>query len=104
MKQHEDYFGTDLVVLNHGQMERTTPQLAPPLETSTPHQSFPVHACGLYALWVSRWTWIVGIRPAGGRLVTTYDLTRNRLHTRWIFNGIGFRISNPSAPKAKPYY
>ncbi|GBM78127.1 hypothetical protein AVEN_17051-1 [Araneus ventricosus] len=30
MKQHEGYFGMDLVILNHGQMMRTAPELAPP--------------------------------------------------------------------------
>ncbi|GBM44691.1 hypothetical protein AVEN_101065-1 [Araneus ventricosus] len=28
--------------------------------------------------------------PAGERLATTYDLTRNRPHMQWIFSGIGF--------------
>ncbi|GBN78370.1 hypothetical protein AVEN_177162-1 [Araneus ventricosus] len=27
-RQHEDYFGTDLVSLNHGQMTRISPELA----------------------------------------------------------------------------
>ncbi|GBM80213.1 hypothetical protein AVEN_203725-1 [Araneus ventricosus] len=38
LKQHDGYFRTDLAILNHGQMTRTTPELAPPLQTSTPHQ------------------------------------------------------------------
>ncbi|GBM78323.1 hypothetical protein AVEN_222143-1 [Araneus ventricosus] len=37
-KQHEGYFGTDLIILNHGQMTRTTPDLAPTVQASTPHQ------------------------------------------------------------------
>ncbi|GBO28048.1 hypothetical protein AVEN_25587-1 [Araneus ventricosus] len=32
--------------------------------------------------------------PTGGRLATTYDLARNRPHTRRIFSGIGFRAWN----------
>ncbi|GFV24788.1 hypothetical protein TNCV_882561 [Trichonephila clavipes] len=28
----------DLVILNHAQVSRTTPELAPPLPTTTPHQ------------------------------------------------------------------
>ncbi|GBM35381.1 hypothetical protein AVEN_181489-1 [Araneus ventricosus] len=38
-KQHEGYFATDLVILNLGQMTRSTPELAPPpLQTPAPHQ------------------------------------------------------------------
>ncbi|GFV40152.1 hypothetical protein TNCV_3953491 [Trichonephila clavipes] len=29
---------SDLVILNHGQVPRTTPELAPPLLTTTPYQ------------------------------------------------------------------
>ncbi|GFU11764.1 uncharacterized protein TNCV_4969601 [Trichonephila clavipes] len=44
---------TDHVILNHGQMTWTTPELAPPLLTTTPHQwedvsaldRFKVHRC-----------------------------------------------------------
>ncbi|GFS79560.1 uncharacterized protein TNCV_2370601 [Trichonephila clavipes] len=35
---------TDLVILNHGQVTRTTPDLAPPLLTTTPHQREDVRA------------------------------------------------------------
>ncbi|GFX18306.1 uncharacterized protein TNCV_4306071 [Trichonephila clavipes] len=43
----------DLVILKHGQMTRATPELAPPLLTTTPHQRedisaldrFNVHRC-----------------------------------------------------------
>ncbi|GBM66184.1 hypothetical protein AVEN_246404-1 [Araneus ventricosus] len=77
--QHEGYFGTDLVILNLGQMTRTTPELAPP--------SPNFHAT-----------------PAGGRLTTTYDLACNRPHTRRIFSGIGFRTWSPPAPKPRPYH
>ncbi|GBN87081.1 hypothetical protein AVEN_76619-1 [Araneus ventricosus] len=38
MKQHQGYFGTDLIILNRRQMMRTIPELAPPLQTSAPHQ------------------------------------------------------------------
>ncbi|GBM22275.1 hypothetical protein AVEN_144651-1 [Araneus ventricosus] len=38
LKQHEGYFGTDLVILNHGQMTRTIPELASSLKISAPHQ------------------------------------------------------------------
>ncbi|GBN29052.1 hypothetical protein AVEN_248076-1 [Araneus ventricosus] len=34
------YSGTGLVISNRGQMMRTTPELAPPLQTSAPHQLF----------------------------------------------------------------
>ncbi|GFU18089.1 uncharacterized protein TNCV_1446451 [Trichonephila clavipes] len=44
---------TDHVILNHGQVTWTTPELAPPLLTTTPHQQedvsaldrFSVHRC-----------------------------------------------------------
>ncbi|GBM19870.1 hypothetical protein AVEN_186144-1 [Araneus ventricosus] len=38
LKQHEGYFGADIVILNHGQMTRRAPGLAPLLQTSTQHQ------------------------------------------------------------------
>ncbi|GFV36836.1 uncharacterized protein TNCV_3123771 [Trichonephila clavipes] len=50
---HEGFLATDLVLLNHGQVKRTTPELAPPLLTTTLHQRkdvsalhrFNVHRC-----------------------------------------------------------
>ncbi|GBM17578.1 hypothetical protein AVEN_80881-1 [Araneus ventricosus] len=78
-KQHEGYFGTDFVILNHSQMTRTTPELAPP--------SPNFHAT-----------------PMGGRLATMYDLACNRPHMRRIFSGIGFRTWNPKAPEPGPYH
>ncbi|GFW77584.1 uncharacterized protein TNCV_2499761 [Trichonephila clavipes] len=47
------YYTTDHVILNHGQVTWTTPELAPPLLTTTPHQRkdvsavdrFNVHRC-----------------------------------------------------------
>ncbi|GBO15913.1 hypothetical protein AVEN_202865-1 [Araneus ventricosus] len=36
--QHEGYFGTDLVHLSCGEMTTKTPELAPPLQTSSPHE------------------------------------------------------------------
>ncbi|GBN01074.1 hypothetical protein AVEN_3627-1 [Araneus ventricosus] len=53
-KQHEGYLGTDLVILNLGQMTRTTPDLTPPSPNFR-------------------------TTPTGGRLATTYDLRCNRL-------------------------
>ncbi|GBO37013.1 hypothetical protein AVEN_240801-1 [Araneus ventricosus] len=79
LKQHEGYFGTDLVILNLGQMTRTTPGLAPP--------SPNFHAT-----------------PAGGRLATTYDLACSRPHARRICGGIGSRAWGPPAPKPRPYH
>ncbi|GBM09915.1 hypothetical protein AVEN_86803-1 [Araneus ventricosus] len=78
--QHEGNFGKDLVILNRGQMTRTTPELAPPLSPN-------FHAT-----------------PTGGRLATTYDLTCNRPHTRRNFGGIGFRTWNSPAAKPRPYH
>ncbi|GFT42166.1 uncharacterized protein TNCV_1008451 [Trichonephila clavipes] len=52
-QQHEGFLATDHVILNHGQVTWTTPELAPPLLTTTPHQRedvsaldrFNVHRC-----------------------------------------------------------
>ncbi|GBO20518.1 hypothetical protein AVEN_91627-1 [Araneus ventricosus] len=66
LKQYKGYLGTDLVILNRGQMTRMTSGLAPP------SPSFRVTL-------------------TGRRLVTMYDLARSRPHTRRIFSGIGFR-------------
>ncbi|GFV49008.1 uncharacterized protein TNCV_5064921 [Trichonephila clavipes] len=49
---------TDHVILNHGQVTWTTPELAPPLLTTTPHQRedvsaldrFNVHRCPIRGL------------------------------------------------------
>ncbi|GBM29908.1 hypothetical protein AVEN_246467-1 [Araneus ventricosus] len=79
LKQHEGYLGTDLVILNRGQMTRTTPELAPPSPNFR-------------------------ATPTGGRLATTYDLACNRPHTRRIFSGIGFRTCDPPVPRSRPYH
>ncbi|GBN12333.1 hypothetical protein AVEN_241526-1 [Araneus ventricosus] len=49
-------------------MTRTTPELAPPLQTSAPLRREDI------------WS-------------LPYDLACNRPHTRWIFKGIGFRTA-----------
>ncbi|GFW75689.1 uncharacterized protein TNCV_4428721 [Trichonephila clavipes] len=36
------------VILNYGQVTRTTPELAPPLLTTTPHQQEDVRALGRF--------------------------------------------------------
>ncbi|GBN33999.1 hypothetical protein AVEN_143996-1, partial [Araneus ventricosus] len=56
-------------------MTRTTPEPAPPLQTSAPHQREDVSP-------------------------PTYDLTCNRPNTQCIYSGIGFRAWTPSDPKA----
>ncbi|GBL88324.1 hypothetical protein AVEN_88726-1, partial [Araneus ventricosus] len=61
LKQHEDYFGLDLVILRRGRHL-----------ISTPSASFRT-------------------RSEGGRLTTTYDLACNRPNIRRIFGGIGCR-------------
>ncbi|GFT06340.1 hypothetical protein TNCV_1145321 [Trichonephila clavipes] len=38
VQNYELHEATDLVILNHGQVTRTIPDLAPPLLTTTPHQ------------------------------------------------------------------
>ncbi|GFX14506.1 uncharacterized protein TNCV_1616891 [Trichonephila clavipes] len=52
-KLHEGFWRRNNVILNHGQVTWTTPELAPPLLTTTPHQRedvsaldrFNVHRC-----------------------------------------------------------
>ncbi|GBM56942.1 hypothetical protein AVEN_82433-1 [Araneus ventricosus] len=72
LKQHEGYFGTDLAILNRGQITSSTPEL------SLPSPNFRTN-------------------PAGRRLVTTCDLTFNSTHTLRIFSGIGSRTWKPEA-------
>ncbi|GBM34109.1 hypothetical protein AVEN_235053-1 [Araneus ventricosus] len=72
LKQHEGYFGTDLVILNLGQMTRTTPERTHPLQTSA--------------------------TPGGRCLATTYNLACSRPHTRRIISGVGFRVWDPPTP------
>ncbi|GFX08435.1 uncharacterized protein TNCV_3269241 [Trichonephila clavipes] len=55
---------TDHVILNHGQVTWTTPDLAPPLLTTT---------------------------PTGGRFSST-DLTCINCPTRWVFSGTGLEL------------
>ncbi|GBN35561.1 hypothetical protein AVEN_157061-1 [Araneus ventricosus] len=75
LKQHE---GTDLVILNRGQITRTTPELASRLQTSAPHQR------------KDAWS-------------LTYDLMCKRPHTRRISSEIGFRTWNPH-PRSRDLY
>ncbi|GBM01132.1 hypothetical protein AVEN_27232-1 [Araneus ventricosus] len=59
-------------------MTKTAPQLPPTLLKIPHHTNVPAHPCGLWALWVGRWVWVVGTTPTGGRLATVYDLACNR--------------------------
>ncbi|GBM25561.1 hypothetical protein AVEN_272555-1 [Araneus ventricosus] len=70
-------FWAYLVILNLGQMMRTTPELAPLLQTSAPHQR------------ENSWP-------------PKYDLTCNSPNIRRSFSGIVFQSWNPPAPKARP--
>ncbi|GBM34019.1 hypothetical protein AVEN_166450-1 [Araneus ventricosus] len=67
------YFGTDFVILNRWQMTRTTPELAPPLQTSAPHQQEDV--------WLH-----------------TYDVQQVHYTTDLYWN----RVSNMEPPAPKP--
>ncbi|GBN98750.1 hypothetical protein AVEN_3517-1 [Araneus ventricosus] len=64
----------DLVILNRSQMKRTTPELAPPLQTSAPHQR-------------------VDVWPH------THDLTCNRSNTDGSSMESGFE---PGTPRLRP--
>ncbi|GBM80762.1 hypothetical protein AVEN_10628-1 [Araneus ventricosus] len=65
------------MILNLGQMTRTTPELATPLQTSAPHKREDV-------------------------CPSTYDLSCNRPNTRRIFSGVGFPTWIPPIPKPSP--
>ncbi|GFT32251.1 uncharacterized protein TNCV_1035141 [Trichonephila clavipes] len=60
---HEGFLATDHVILNHGQVTWTTPELAPPLLTTTPHQREEVSALDRFNV--------------------------HRCPTRWVFSGTG---------------
>ncbi|GBM20454.1 hypothetical protein AVEN_5543-1 [Araneus ventricosus] len=60
--------GMDFVILHHGQMTRTVPELARPLQTT----------------------------PAGGRSTPTYDLTCSKPNAPRMFSELGFRTWNNS--------
>ncbi|GFT09574.1 uncharacterized protein TNCV_4947541 [Trichonephila clavipes] len=59
-------FGDGHVILNHGQVSWTTPELAPPLLTSTPHQREDVSALDIFNV--------------------------HRCSTRRVFNGTGIEL------------
>ncbi|GBN61042.1 hypothetical protein AVEN_131408-1 [Araneus ventricosus] len=77
--RNEGYFGTDRIILNIGRLMCTTPELAPPLQASAPHQ------------WEYVWS-------------PTYDLTCSRPNTRRIFSRIWFRTWSPPASQSRPYH
>ncbi|GBM87328.1 hypothetical protein AVEN_53506-1 [Araneus ventricosus] len=77
LKQHEGHFGTDLVILNRGQVTRTTPELALPL-SEIPHRP-------------SRRTFGHEVRFSA----------HHYSHTRRFFSGIGFGTWSPPTPKAE---
>ncbi|GFX71042.1 uncharacterized protein TNCV_3648071 [Trichonephila clavipes] len=69
---------TDHVILNHGQVTWTTPELAPPLLTTTPHQREDVSA-----------------------------LDRFNVHscpTRWVFSGTGLELVTKQATARYLYH
>ncbi|GFX72615.1 uncharacterized protein TNCV_4062111 [Trichonephila clavipes] len=61
-------WATDHVILNYGQVTSTTPELAPPLLTTTPHQWEDVRALGRFILHRSPTRQVFGI--TGLELVT----------------------------------
>ncbi|GFT28053.1 uncharacterized protein TNCV_644431 [Trichonephila clavipes] len=62
---------TDHVILNHGQVTWTTPELAPPLLTTTPHQWEDVSALDRFNV--------------------------HRCPTRWVFSGTGLEHRNKAS-------
>ncbi|GFU23782.1 uncharacterized protein TNCV_1205161 [Trichonephila clavipes] len=69
---------TDHVILNHGQVTWTTPELAPPLLTTTPHQREDVSALDRF--------------------------NRHRCPTRRGFSGTGFELVTRQAMVRYPYH
>ncbi|GBN37669.1 hypothetical protein AVEN_77481-1 [Araneus ventricosus] len=85
-------------------MTRTTPELAPPLQSSAPHQRVsPLVLSRPYTL-LGRPASVGIFAPTGGRLATTCDLACSRPHTQRIFSGIGFGTWDPPAPRPRPYH
>ncbi|GFU64127.1 uncharacterized protein TNCV_1897511 [Trichonephila clavipes] len=68
---------TDYVILNHGQVTWTTPELAPPLLTTTPHQREDVSALNRFSV--------------------------HRCPTRRVFTGTGFELMTKPATIRYPY-
>ncbi|GFU71082.1 epidermal growth factor-like protein 8 [Trichonephila clavipes] len=65
---------TDHVILNHGQVTWTTPELAPPLLTTTPHQREDVSALDRFNV--------------------------HRCPTRWVFSGTGLELVTSACHRA----
>ncbi|GFX90744.1 uncharacterized protein TNCV_3165751 [Trichonephila clavipes] len=66
MKSIRGLLATDHVIFNHGQLKWTTPDLAPPLLTTTPHQREDISALDRFNV--------------------------HRCPTRWVFSGTGFEL------------
>ncbi|GBM06944.1 hypothetical protein AVEN_239652-1 [Araneus ventricosus] len=67
---YEGYFGTNLVILNHGQMTGTTPDLAL-------HFGFRTTPAGRFSPWLLnttdlRWNRVSGYEPSGSKAVSPY--------------------------------
>ncbi|GFU28504.1 uncharacterized protein TNCV_1410411 [Trichonephila clavipes] len=86
---------TDLVILNHGQVTWTTPELEPPLLTTTPHQRedvsaldrFNVHRCptrrfSLLVEWLRQQTKLLHLSEANPQVYVETPLHPEKL-TVW---------------------
>ncbi|GFW00142.1 uncharacterized protein TNCV_2914241 [Trichonephila clavipes] len=69
---------TDHVILNHGQVTWTTPELAPPLLTTTPHQREDISALDRFSV--------------------------HRCPTRRVFSGTGLELVTKPATIRCPYH
>ncbi|GFU91310.1 uncharacterized protein TNCV_4366551 [Trichonephila clavipes] len=70
---------TDHVILNHGQVTWTTPELAPPLLTTTPHQREDVSALDRFNVHLCPTRWVFS--GTGLELVTRQDTIRYLHHS-----------------------
>ncbi|GFV37843.1 uncharacterized protein TNCV_2662561 [Trichonephila clavipes] len=75
---HEDFLATDHVILNHGQVTWTTPELASPLPATTPHLREDVSALDIFNV--------------------------HRYPTRRVFSGTGLELVTRQATIRYPYH
>ncbi|GBN75100.1 hypothetical protein AVEN_142814-1 [Araneus ventricosus] len=83
-------------------MTKTTPELELP---SPNFRTTPGPLPALHPFWVGRASeGIYAPHQQEDIWSSTYDLTCNRPHTRWIFSGIWFPTWNPSVSRTRPYH
>ncbi|GBL86762.1 hypothetical protein AVEN_96004-1 [Araneus ventricosus] len=98
-QQHGGYFGTNLVILNRGQMTRTTlsqhPQnfRAPPkvkqlAPTDLAYTIHYIYSVSTYT--VLRWNWVSNLEPSGIK-VETLQPGHHGTHQCWEYTGLNHK-------------